>query len=274
MSSIIDGYGQDVVAAVTAVANASAYECKLLIEKMRVPLATTLASQRGKQYQFGVPDDKLEYEVFSQCRNVDNTPTNNIAMENRFGDVDNRMKLKPYVSTVSRDVILHQTRELRQDCDKNPKFYRTMGSALEALRVIQQEYSSEQAKIRQHVLQQKEIECMRKEQRKLGLLRNLRDVGGPFTSAEEISVYMEEVSSDNAIARSRLKDEITYARDTSKSLPRNSSFFKIMTTGSDGRRRNKTAAEYAESLKCYLGKAEHQKIASMSDFRAALELDT
>lgn len=233
-------------------------------------LAKTLADQRGKQYGFGVDNDELEYNVFDQCRNVDQTPTNNMRMENKFGMADNRMRIKPYVQTVSRDILLHETRDLREE-DDNPAFYTKMRTALAELKQIQTEYAIEQEKLKKEGLNKKELECLRRDGRKLQVLKSLKEGGGPFTCPEEIDAYMSNVSVENTLAQNRMKNEVTYARDSSKSLPKSHDYFKIMTTGSNGKRRNKTAAEYAESLKLYFSKTEHQQTASMADFRAALE---
>ena len=53
-----------------------------------------------------------------------------------------------------------------------------------------------------------------------------------------------------------MKKDIQFARDSSKTLPRVSPIFKIQVTGSDKKRRDKTAVEFGEAMKVYLVKRE------------------
>ena len=69
-----------------------------------------------------------------------------------------------------------------------------------------------------------------------------------------------------------MRDEVTYARDTSKSLPRKSNVFSIMVRDKvRGRQRLKLSVEFAESLKHLLGKADGQKVITMEEFKYALD---
>ncbi len=47
-------------------------------------LADTIARQRGKYYGFGPYLE--EYPVFEQCKNIDQTPVNNLAEESQCGN--------------------------------------------------------------------------------------------------------------------------------------------------------------------------------------------
>ena len=69
-----------------------------------------------------------------------------------------------------------------------------------------------------------------------------------------------------------MRDEVIYARDTSKSLPRKSNVFSIMVRDKvAGRRRLQFGAEFAESLKHLLGKADGQKVIKMEEFKDAID---
>ena len=67
-----------------------------------------------------------------------------------------------------------------------------------------------------------------------------------------------------------MRDEVTYARDTSTSLPRTSVAFKIMNT-SVKPRRIKSAEEFAVGLRIYLGKQADRRLITMKEFKDALE---
>ena len=52
-------------------------------------------------------------------------------------------------------------------------------------------------------------------------LEGLKKDGGPFTNAEQVETFLDNVNDENRkMAQKRLRDEVTYARDTSTSLPR------------------------------------------------------
>ena len=68
------------------------------------------------------------------------------------------------------------------------------------------------------------------EQRKLDILDRLKAQNGPFTCTEEVDEYLISKKFSDNEKQKRMRDEITYARDTSQSLPRASPFFKIYYT--------------------------------------------
>ena len=96
--------------------------------------------------------------------------------------------------------------------------------------------------------------------------------GGPFTSADEVDEYLE-VECDEIKARNRLRDEVRFARDSTRSLPRKTCpYFKMMVKdATSGRRRMKTTEEFVISLKCLLGKADVQRVITIDDFKNALD---
>ena len=61
------------------------------------------------------------------------------------------------------------------------------------------------------------------------ILDRLKEQNGPFTSVEGIDEYLQSKLSDKE-KQQRLRDEVTYARDTSVSIPRATPFFKIYDT--------------------------------------------
>ena len=96
--------------------------------------------------------------------------------------------------------------------------------------------------------------------------------GGPFTTAEQVHA-MTDPSISEREKQGRLKNEVVVAQDSSISLPRESPVFKIMNT-SVKPRRLKTAAEFAEGLKIYLGKISDRQRVTIDDFTAALLSDS
>ena len=66
-----------------------------------------------------------------------------------------------------------------------------------------------------------------------------------------------------------MRDEVTYARDTSLSLPQNSSVFRIMTT-EGGRGKLLTPEQFARNLKVLLGKRNQRNNITLADFQRVL----
>jgi hypothetical protein len=261
-------YGHEVVKSCEAVSGERIEDCIVLANAVSQKLATVLSMQRGRYYEFG--EHESEYVVFDQAPKIDKTITNNIAMERQCGQADNRLKKKPRLETVSRDIILKRTQMLR-DIDDNPSFFRTMNSAVDKLKEIKAEWDKRQQELREIGLSKKESESLRVEQRKNVILARLKLVGGPFTDDKEVDEYIIN-EPDLAAAKCRMRDEVTFARDTSRSLPRNTCpLFKMMSIDKvTGKRRLKTGAEFAASLKLLLGKQEKQSIVTMIDFQNAL----
>ena len=95
--------------------------------------------------------------------------------------------------------------------------------------------------------------------------------GGPFTTAEHVDAYLETTKDDYKSKTSRMRDEVTYARDTSSSLPRNSNLFRIMGKEA-GKRKLLTPEQFAKNLKILLGKKSHRNTITIANFRQALQL--
>ena len=260
-------YTSEVASTCSLVASERMDDCISLANLISKKLASVLSMQRGKYYKFG--EHEPEFSVFEQTQNVDRTVTNNIEMERQCGMADNRLRKKPRLETVSRDMILQKTQMLR-DIDDDPSFFRKMTTVVEKIKGIKADWDSRQQELQQIGLSKRESEGLRIEQRKNAILRRLKDAGGPFTKASEVDDYIRD-EVDEGAAQHRLRDEITFARDTSRSLPRTCPLFKIMTIDtSTGKRRMKSGLEFASSIKLLLGKQEKQTVISPNDFRDAL----
>jgi hypothetical protein len=148
-------YKADVIDSVLEIVQTHSSEAKLLAEKIRPKLVETLVSQRAKQYGFGT-DERCE-NVFEQSPKVDQTPINTTGCERACGTISYKLGMKPYLGTVSRDIILHQSEFLRE-ADENPSFYREMGDAVKALKAIMNNLKEDQEALRREGLAKKEIE--------------------------------------------------------------------------------------------------------------------
>ena len=107
------------------------------------------------------------------------------------------------------------------------------------------------------------------EKRKLANLDRIRAQSGPFSSAEEIDNYLLTTDDNLKTKTNRMRDEVTYARDTSSSLPKNSPVFRIITT-EGGKRKLPTPEQFAQNLKLLLGKRNQRNNIKLADFQRVL----
>ena len=135
---------------------------------------------------------------------------------------------------------------------------------------IEFEWKEKQEELRLLGLEKKEQQALHIERRKMEVLAKLRDAGGPFVSCEEVRNYMDHAKNEDE-AQKRLRDEITFQRDSSKSLPRSSHLFKIMTTDkTTKKRRVLSAAGFADNLERLLNISGGKQTVTVQDFRAAM----
>ena len=66
-----------------------------------------------------------------------------------------------------------------------------------------------------------------------------------------------------------MRNKLTYARDTSSSLPKNSQVLRIMTT-ERGRRKLLTPEQFTQNLKVLLGKRNQRNNITLADFQQVL----
>ena len=97
-------------------------------------------------------------------------------------------------------------------------------------------------------------------------LNFLKTCGGPFTSKQEISAYMQE-DEDEAAKIKRLYIEVRYARTTSLTLPANAKLFRLRSDAN----KKMNAEEYAKNLAQYLD--DHKSIGGidMQELNGVLE---
>ena len=214
-----------------------------------------LAMQRGKYYDFG--EYPKEYPVFDQCPNADNTPVNNLQIERQCGDTDHRLKKKFSMDAVTRGTVLKQTCNLRGSVPSGE--FRKIFPVVQEIAEIKLEWNTKQ----------KEANLLQVENRKLNILDKLKKQGGPFTSDEQIQTYLDNSKDPSKVKLNRMKDEVTYARDTCSSLPKSNPIFKIYNT--QGRKRTMlTPEEFGNNLKILLGKTQQRHTVTLDDFREAL----
>ena len=263
-------YGVEVVQSMKKEAAAERIdECIHLANILRIKLADVLERQRGEYYGFGQKQSE-QYYVFDQVFGVDKTVTNNLELERQCGGHCNRLNKKANIATVSRGNLLKRTIELRDKDAENSEKFRKTNSIVKEIENIEAKWNRRQEELREVGLTKKEQQAIHVANRRNEILASLKVVGGPFTNADEVDMYLA-TENDAKTSQQRMKNEITYFRDTCTSLPRTCILFKIMTVDKvTKKRRQMTAEEYSHNLKVLLGKVSDRTNVNYDDFQAAI----
>ena len=180
-----------------------------------------------------------------------------------------QIEKKGSLNAVSRDIILKHSAQLRKDDDSH--FTKVKPSTVKSIHNIKVRWKIRQEQCKAEALTEKEEKKLRVENRKLNILEKLRAQGGPFVSSDEVDAYLGDTTIDIKAKSSRMRDEVTYARDTNTALPRTHPMFKIMNTTVTPRRLL-TPHEFGENLKMFFGKKEGRTFVTLQDFDESLEM--
>ena len=117
----------------------------------------------------------------------------------------------------------------------------------------------------------KHVVAQTKERKRLDILDELKEAGGPFTSAEEVQEFLDMEGISEKDKQKRMKKEMRFARESSTTLPSADPLFKIQVTLPGGKRRDKDAKEFGEALKVFLGKkADSTTTLDYNSFKSSL----
>ena len=97
-----------------------------------------------------------------------------------------------------------------------------MGNVVKIIDDINAKWKVKQKDLQETGLSQKESNRLHIENRKLVILDRIKAQRGPFSSAEQIDNYLLTTDGKRFKKTTRMGNEVTYARDTSSSLPKNS----------------------------------------------------
>ena len=110
----------------------------------------------------------------------------------------------------------------------------------------------------------------RVERKRLDTLDTLKGLGGPFTDADEVVLFLSQ-DIPQSEKKKRMKLELTFARDSSTLLPKIDPLFRVQVTLPTGKRRDETAEEFGEAVQCFLGKKGDRTVLEYSKFQDSLE---
>ena len=108
------------------------------------------------------------------------------------------------------------------------------------------------------------------ERKRLDTLEALKKLGGPFTDATEVELFLSQDLAQRE-RKLRLKLELQFARDISTLLPQRDQLFRVQITLPTGKRRDKTPEEFGEALMCFLGKKSDRTTLDYTRFQESLQ---
>ena len=223
--SVKKSYGVKVVEVVREVAEEQVEDVVILINHMMPELAITLARQR-RDYGLDTSTFPAQYPIEEQAGNIDDTPTNNMDMERLMGLTDQRLKKLQTLGAASRSIVLKKTRALRESREKAN--FRSFRQQLEDKREKEVEWNAKVADKKEEAVRKQET-SLGQERKRLLALEMLKEVNGPFTNAEEVEKFLQSEVPEKE-KQARMKKELQFARDSSTTLPRVDSLFKIQVT--------------------------------------------
>ena len=230
----------------------------LKLVKLMTPELREVPARQRRDY--GIDEKKFpaQFPVELQASNIEDTPTHNMAGERDHGWIDFRLHKSAKLSADSRQHIIQRCKEIRICYNSSFRSYRKAAKDQRELEL----FWTETMKERMRMIQ---------ERKKFSMFGELNECGGPFTSAEEVDVFLANTTQDEKKKKKRMKVEIQYARDTSTLLPKVDPLFRIRMTMANGKQRDKTSTEFGGAMKVLLGKKEDRKSLEYSKFQESLE---
>ena len=166
-----------------------------------------------------------------------------------------------------RSIILKKAQQLRAGEVPSFRGFREQAEAKRALELSWSDHTKSNFEKRSD--EKKEL-AQRVERKRLDTLDTLKGMGGPFTDASEVELFLHQ-DWDAKKRKARMKLELQFARDSSTLLPKSDPLFKVQVTMATGKRRDKTPEEFGEALMCFLGKKGDRMTLDYSLFQQSLQ---
>ena len=165
-------------------------------------------------------------------------------------------------------MILSRAKDLREGRVSDFRSYKTEMEEKRRLELNWQEKMKEKFAAG---AEEKQIIAQAKERKRLDLLEELKEGGGPFTDADRVKEYVDRGGSPEKEKKKRLKKELQFARESSTTLPSTDPLFRIQVTLPNKKRRDKTNMEFVDSLMSFLGKKAESTAMEYNLFKTSLQ---
>ena len=156
---------------------------------------------------------------------------NTMLPERLMGLTDYRLQKLQSLPAASRSIVLKKTRALREASQDSS--FRSFKQQVHDKREKEEQWNKATSEKFKDDAQKKQEVALQQERKRLVKLEELKELGGPFTNAEEVEVYLKDLKNDLNLDKPkqiRMKKEVQFARDSSTTLPRVDQLFKIQVT--------------------------------------------
>ena len=227
-------------------------------------LRVVLARQRR---DYGIGEEfQSTYPVDDQAPNVNDTPVNNLAMERLLGTIDYLLHKLKTLHAGSRSRVFSKTVDLRVTSDKSFKSFR---QEVEKKAEVSLKWNERMKEKFSKGMDEKRVIAYQHKRKRFEMLEKLKEM--KLTNADEVEIFVNDTKISNELKAKRLKLEMKFARDSSKTLPKSDRIFRIQVTLPNMKRRDKSAVQFADSLVADLGRKTDKKAIDYHLFSKSLE---
>ena len=182
--------------------------------------------------------------------------------------MDYRLHKLQNLSAVSRSMILDKRKEVS---DGKESSFRSFKEQVELKKKKFGEWNEKMREKMASGVDRRQVVAQTKERKRLDILEELKESGGPFCSAEGDKEFLVREDMSEKDKQKRMKKEMRFARESSTTLPAADPLFKVQVTLPSGKRRDKNAREFGESLMVFLGKkADSSTSLDYNTFKSSL----
>ena len=190
-------------------------------------VAKGFARQRGESFGFGdTPLSEASIGKFDQEK-LKVAPISNLDSERSVGSINYELKIRGAKQLRTASAALVKSKCSIQPSGKLDKKFFKMTESGGELPTILKKWEERQKELLKKGMEEKEIANINVDQQRNSDLQKLIELQGPFTSAQELEVYMARDDIGELDKGKRLYLEVRHAKNSSISFPRVSEIFRL-----------------------------------------------
>ena len=251
----------------------------LLIEEHRTELVMALsillpklaagwARQRGDMFQFGESADKdcsMKVADFDKNK-LKGAPISNLAAERSVGSISYELTVRgsKELKAASSAHVKGKAASLLTGKAMDKRFFQ-LTKRDGPIHTIMKKWEENQKALKTEGLDSKAVANIAADKQRNADLGKLTELGGPFTSPQSVSEYLENRGIPEREKNQRLYLEVRHAKNSSLSFPKASEVFRLKRGC-----RNLDTETYGKNLIAYLKRITCHIDMGYSDFQQAL----
>ena len=198
---------------------------------------------------------------------MENAPIDNLPSERSVGYINHELTIRgaKQIKAASKVLVKGKGIKLIEGKPFEKNKYIKLTEKGGKMYSILQKWDEKQYEIRKSGVDQKSILNLSMDKQRHDDLAKLKSLGGPFTNAKEVELYMCSKISDTE-KNKRLYTEVRFAKNSSICYPKTSEIFRLKKNY-----KNLENSIYATNLSVYLNKLTCHVNMSLEDFRNALK---